>query len=145
MSVDPTFAEQNRASTARMRALADRLSDEEMVQPVGEHWTVAVAFVHMAFWDRRVLMMLERAEREGKLEVSEIGDVVNDLSLPFWGAIPPQRAATLAIESAEAVDAKLSEISDQLREDLYTRQLRWVVRAHHRNTHLDDIEQALQE
>ncbi len=87
MSVDPTFAEQNRVSTARMRALADRLSDEEMVQPVGEHWTVAVAFVHMAFWDRRVLMMLERAEREGKLEVSEIGDVVNDLSLPFWGAI----------------------------------------------------------
>jgi hypothetical protein len=30
-------------------ALANRLSDEEMQTKVGEHWTVAVVFAHIAF------------------------------------------------------------------------------------------------
>ena len=55
MTLDRSFIALNRASTERIRALAARLSDEEMQHPVGEHWTVAIALAHLAFWDRRVM------------------------------------------------------------------------------------------
>jgi hypothetical protein len=55
MTLDQSFIELNRASTNRIRALAARLSDEELQHPVGEHWTVAIALAHLAFWDRRVM------------------------------------------------------------------------------------------
>jgi hypothetical protein len=54
MTLDRSFIERNRASTDRIRTLATGLTDAEMQQPVGEHWTVAIALAHLAFWDRRV-------------------------------------------------------------------------------------------
>lgn len=59
MTVDGPYAELNRASTGRLRALAARLTDEELRQRVGEHWTVAIALAYLAFWDRRTLVTLD--------------------------------------------------------------------------------------
>lgn len=67
MALDPTFREQNRASTNRIRDLAARLSDEELQRPVGEHWNVGIVFAHLAFWDRRVMYALDRTEQDRKL------------------------------------------------------------------------------
>ena len=58
MTLDLSFVERNRASTERMRSLAARLTDEELLHPVGEHWTVAIVFAHLAWWDRRVMVVL---------------------------------------------------------------------------------------
>jgi hypothetical protein len=58
MTLERSFIERNRASTARIRALAARLTDADMQHPVGEHWTVAIALAHLAFWDRRVMYVL---------------------------------------------------------------------------------------
>jgi hypothetical protein len=107
MTLDRSFIERNRASTNRIRALAARLSDEEMQHPVGEHWTVAITLAHLAFWDRRVMYVLASTERDGKLFIPEIDICVNDLSLPLWAAIPPRAAARIAIETAEALDIRL--------------------------------------
>ena len=90
MTVDRGFIQRNLASTERIRALAERLTDEEMQHPVGEHWTVAVALAHLAFWDRRVLYVLDMTERAGVVFIPEIDIFVNDLSLPLWAAIPPR-------------------------------------------------------
>ncbi len=78
MTLDRSFTERNRVSTARIRALAARLSDEEMQHRVGEHWTVAIALAHLAFWDRRVMYVLDMTERDGKLFLPEIDILVND-------------------------------------------------------------------
>src|SRR5947207_11505588 len=67
MRLDRSFIERNRASTNRIRELAARLSDADMQQAVGEHWTVAIALAHLAFWDRRVLSLLDMTERAGRL------------------------------------------------------------------------------
>ena len=144
MSLDHTFAERNRAATARIRALAARLSDEELQHPIGEHWTVAILFAHLAFWDRRVLYVLDMTEREGKLFVPEIDIFVNDLSLPLWAAIPPREAARIAIETAETLDKRLEEYPAALLEEIYAYTPRWVMRALHRNTHLDEAEATLE-
>jgi hypothetical protein len=143
MTIDPSFAELNRASTQRISALAAQLTEAELQQRVGEHWTVAIALAHLAFWDRRVLAVLDKTESESKLAVFEVDAVVNDLSLPLWAAIPPQAAARLALETAQALDQRLESFPPSLLETLYNYNKRWVIRALHRNGHLDEIDAAL--
>ena len=143
MTLDRSFVERNRASTDRIRTLAARLTDAEMQHPVGKHWTVAIALAHLAFWDRRVLYVLDRTERDGTLFIPEIDIFVNDLSLPLWAAIPPGAAAQIAIETAETLDARLQSYSPALLEEINGYNQRWVVRALHRNEHLDEVDAAL--
>jgi len=142
MTLDRSFIERNRASTHRIRAVA-RLTDEELQHPVGEHWTVAITLAHLAFWDRRVMYVLDMTERDGRLFIPEIDIFVNDLSLPLWAAIPPRAAAQIAIETAEALDKRLEDFSPALLEEIYAYNKRWVVRALHRGEHLDDADAAL--
>jgi hypothetical protein len=143
MAVDPAFVELNRASTNRIREMAERLSDEEMLTPVGEHWTVAIVMAHLAWWDRRVMYVLDMTEKDGKLFIPEIDIFVNDLSLPLWAAIPPREAARIAIETAETLDKRLESYSPELLEEIYNYNKRWVIRALHRNEHLDEADAGL--
>lgn len=143
MSLDPSYVELNRASTERIRTLAARLSDQEMLHPVGEHWTVAIALAHLAFWDRRVMYVLDVTERTGQVFIPDIDIFVNDLSLPLWAAIPPREAARIAIETAETLDKRLEDFSPALLEAIYDYNPRWVVRAKHRGEHLDEVDAAL--
>jgi hypothetical protein len=142
MAMDRSFVELNRASTGRMRAMA-ALSDEDLRHPVGEHWTVSIVLAHLAWWDRRVMYVLDMTERDGKLFVPEIDIFVNDLSLPLWAAVPPREAGRIAIESAEELDSRLEAYPPVLLEEIYNYNKRWVVRALHRNEHLDEAEAAL--
>lgn len=142
MPLDPNYKELNRASTERIKTYA-HLSESEMQTRVGEHWTVAIALVHLGFWDRRVLYALDRTEKGGKLYIPEIEIAVNDLSLAFWAAIPSKDALRLAIENAEAVDERLENYPQNLLEQIYNHNERWVVRALHRNEHLDEVDAAL--
>jgi hypothetical protein len=143
MTLDRSFVERNRASTNRIRTLVASLTDEEMQHPVGEHWTVAIALAHLAFWDRRVMHVLDMTERDGKLFIPEIDIFVNDLSLPLWAAIPPREAARIAIETADALDKRLEEFSPALLEQINSYNPRWVLRVLHRGEHLDDVDAAL--
>ena len=133
----------NRSSRERMLALAVRLTDEEMLTKVGEHWTVAIVFAHIACWDRRVMYVLDMTEKDGKLFIPEIDIFVNDLSLPLWAAVPPREAVRIAMENAEAVDKRLEEYPQVLLEEILNYNKRWVIRALHRNEHLDEADAAL--
>ena len=143
MSLDRSFTELNRAATDRIRALAARLSDEELQQRVGEHWTVAIALAHLAFLDRRALWVLNETQRAGKVINPDWDIFVNDLALPLWAAIPPREAIRLAIESAEAVDKTLETYPLDLLELIHAEYKRYIFRAYHRNEHLDEVEAAL--
>ena len=145
MPLDLTYKEQNRASTERIRDLVTRLSDEEMQTKVGEHWTVSIALAHLAWWDRRVMYVLDMTERDGKLFIPEIDIFVNDLSLPLWAVIPARDAARICIETSETLDKRLEEYSPELLEEIYNYNKRWVIRALHRNEHLDDVDAALKQ
>ena len=107
MPLDPSYNDLNRAFIERIKKLAASLTDEEMQTRVGEHWTVAIALAHLAWWDRRVMYVLDRSAQDGKLFIPEIDIFVNDLSLPLWAAIPPREAARIAIETSADLDARL--------------------------------------
>jgi hypothetical protein len=143
MTFDSDFSEKNRASSRRIRMLADGLSDQDMLRPVGQHWTVAIALAHIAWWDRRVMYVLDVTERDRKLFIPQIEIAVNDISLPLWAAIPPRAAANIAIETAEILDVRLENYPRNLLEEIYNYNPRWVVRALHRNEHLDEVDAAL--
>lgn len=141
--MDRSYIELNRASRERMRSLADRLSDEEMLTKVGEHWTVAIVYAHIAWWDRRVMYVLDMTERDGRLFIPEIDIFVNDLSLPLWAAVPPREAVRIAMENAEALDKRLEAYPEALLEEIFNHNKRWVIRALHRNEHLNEADAAL--
>ncbi len=143
--MDVSFIELNRASTERIRRLARSLSEEQMQHPVGQHWTVSIVMAHLAFWDRRVLYVLERTEREGRLFIPEIDSFVNDLSLPLWEAIPPRSACRISIDSALTLDKRLEAFTPALLEEVCSYNKRWVFRSLHRNEHLDEAEEALKQ
>lgn len=143
MPLNPNHKDLNRASTERIKKLTASLTDEQFQTRVGEHWTVAIALVHLGFWDRRVMYALDRTEKEGKLYIPEVETAVNDLSLPFWAEIPAKEAVRLAIENCEATDKRIEEYPQNLLEEVYNYNERWVVRALHRNTHLDEVDAAL--
>jgi hypothetical protein len=144
MAVDPNYNELNRASTERIRTLAGRLTDAQLQTRVGQHWTVAIALAHLAWWDRRVMYVLDMTEKNGTLFVPEIDIFVNDLSLPLWAAIPPRKAAEIAIETSETLDKRLETFSPALLEEIYEYNKRWVVRALHRGEHLGEVDAALE-
>ena len=143
MPLDPEIRDANRAATARLRSLAKRLTDEQFGRPVGEHWTVSMVFVHIAFWERRCLAMLDRIQADGADRQVDIDLVVNDLSLPIWAAVPPRDATRIAIESAEAMDARVEGYPDDLTALVLDTHTRWIRRHYHRNEHLDEAEAAL--
>lgn len=142
MTLDQSFIERNRASTDRIRLMA-QLRDEELQRPVGEHWTVAVLIAHLAFWDQRVLFVLEKTEQDGALFAHQADTYVNDYALPLLAAIPPQAAVLAAIKAAEVLDQRLADYPPALLEEIYEYNPRWVHRFLHRNEHLDEAEAAL--
>lgn len=143
--MDQSYVELNRASTERIRRLARTLSDEQMQFPVGQFWTVSIVFAHLAFWDRRVMNVLDMTERDGKLFAPEIDIIVNDLALPLWEVIPPRQAARIAIDTAMTLDRRLETFPPALLEEVFKFNPRWVNRNLHRNEHLDEAETALKQ
>ena len=141
--LDKSYIDLNFASRKRMSALAGRLSEEEMQTRVGEHWTVAIVYAHIAWWDRRVMYVLDMTEKNGELFVPEIDIFVNDLSLPLWAAVPPREAVRIANENAEALDNRLEKYPESLLEEIHKYNKRWVIRSLHRNEHLDEADAAL--
>jgi len=147
MSEDRSFVEQNTRERERLRALVERLSEDELLAPTNEHWTVAAVLGHIAFWDARVLALADKLERGVPFSPSDTDpedvDWINDATRPLIHAIPPLELARLALRIAEETDARVAVLPV---ERLWPRDPDSPinsVRASHRGEHLDDIEKAL--
>ena len=65
MSVDRGFVEDNSKERARLNALVARLNDADLARPLPAGWTVAGVLGHLAFWDQRIIVLLDAWERTG--------------------------------------------------------------------------------
>ena len=110
-SVERPFVTENAKGRERLRSLVERLTDKELSLPLGNGWTIAVALAHLSFWDQRILFLMRKWKKSGVEPSSVDIDVTNDSLLSLWLALPPQKAANLAISSAEAIDRELEEAS----------------------------------
>ena len=147
MSADRTYIAQNDAERSRLRGLVGRLSDADLARAMPAGWTVAGVLAHLAFWDQRILVLLEQWERSPskppRIENEADTDWINDASKPLLLALAPRQAANLAVAIAETVDGKVAALPD----DLVTRNAAAgsplnLLRAEHRAEHLREIEHA---
>src|SRR5206468_9081983 len=148
MGVDRTFIVRNDAERARLRALVARLSDADLARAMPGGWTVAGVLAHVAFWDQRVLVLLERWEqsRSAVPPLANQADVdwINDAAKPLLLALAPRRAAELAVAIAEEVDRKAAALADDaLAQNAAAGSPLNLVRAEHRREHLREIEEVL--
>ena len=144
MPIDSVILTDNAAQRARLESLAGRLSDAELERDLGGGWTVAVALCHLAFWDRRAVLVLERWERDGTLPDNPEPDLLNDALVAEWQLVPPRRAAALAVAAAQAVDHVIERLDARVSDAIRGRGEEWRLRrAAHRREHLDQIDQAL--
>jgi len=148
MSVDRTFVSRNDTERARLRALVGRLSDADLARPMPGGWTVAGVLAHLAFWDQRFLVLLERWEQSPSAvpPTANEADVgwINDAGKPLLLALAPRRAAELAVAIAEEVDGKAAALAaDMLARTAAAGSPLNLVRAEHRREHLGEIEQVL--
>src|SRR5438445_6050995 len=147
MAGEISFIEANDRERKRLRALVQRLTDDQLKRPVNEHWTVAAVLGHVAFWDARVLFLagkLERGEPFTPFDV-EPHDVswINDSARPLIHAIAPREAARLALRLAEETDRRVASLPPAKLWPLDPSSLINPLRAAHRGEHLDEIEAAL--
>jgi hypothetical protein len=147
--MDRSYIAENEAQLARLRNLVDTLSDDELAEPMEAGWTVASVLAHVAFWDQRIVTLVDRWGADGRgmppnspgSYDEEAVDWINDSYKPLALALPPSVAARVALEAAVAADERVAGLSDELlaaneRTGNYINPLR----ADHRGEHLDEIE-----
>jgi hypothetical protein len=140
------YLETNKKGRERLGALVNRLSDEQLALPAGEGWTVAAILAHLAFWDYRALVLLNRWEKAGVGDSPIDGNCINDAMIPLCLAIPVRQAANLAVKAAEAVDVEIENLPEDLRAqvDRLAQEGKFRInRSIHRNEHMDQIERLL--
>ena len=142
--MDRPFVMENAKERERLHSLVKRLTDKELSLPLGNGWTIAVALAHLSFWDQRILFLMQKWKKSG-VEPSSIDiDVTNDALLSQWLAIPPRKAANLAVSSAEAIDRELEEASSDFINEIKGLGEKFrLYRSIHRKLHLDQIEEFL--
>jgi hypothetical protein len=151
MGADRSYVAENEAQLTRLRTLVETLSDRELAEPMEAGWTVAGVLAHLAFWDYRIVTLVDRWGPDGKGTPpdapgsydEEAVDWINDSAKPLILALPPRVAVRVAVDAAAAADSRVADLSDDLlaaneRNGGYIN----VLRAEHRREHLDDIEQA---
>lgn len=144
--MDRSYITENNHERARLRALVDRLSDGDLARSLDAGWTVGAILAHVAFWDQRILALIERWENEGLRSIPRAGDErdvdwINDSAKVLCLALPPRTAAQLAVTTADAVDRRVEALSDQhVAANATAGNPISLLRAAHRREHLDEIE-----
>lgn len=130
----------NRAAFDRLQHLVDRLNDDELRRPMSDGWTVSAVLAHLAFWDRRFSRLVERWQRDDFSPSPYDHDAINDAMKPGWLLIPPAAAAAEAIAAAIEADAIAATVDEALAGCIRQGGTASLNRAHHRTTHLNEIE-----
>ena len=149
MSADRSYVAEHTAQRARLRSLVARLSDAELARPMEAGWTVAGVLGHLAFWDQRMAIIVDGWRRAGASAVPPTFDHgmvhwINDAAKPLLLAVPPRRAAELAVATAESADRAVETLPDDFVGANQKAGSPVIFdRAKHRREHLDAIERAL--
>jgi DinB superfamily len=141
-----SYITENDRERRRLEALVGKLDDAGLSRPMPAGWTVAGVLAHLAFWDQRIVVLSELLKRGATPPKESSNDVdwINDAAKPTQLALPPRRAATLAVDTARAADQAIATLSDDLiAKNAAAGSPIKLLRAEHRREHLDEIEQVL--
>jgi hypothetical protein len=149
MATDRSYVTENQTQLARLEALVGKLGDRELSRPLDAGWTVAGVLAHLAFWDYRIVTLLDAWGVDGRGTLPPAHheadvDWINDAGKPLCLGLAPRVAARIAVEAAIAADQRVATLSDAaLAANAAAGSPISVRRAAHRREHLDEIERAL--
>lgn len=137
------FQSANKASREKMRVLVESMSDEQLALPTVAGWTIASTLAHVAFWDFRILYLLNHW-KENEIAPSPYDvDAINEAHKPLCLALLPRIAAQLALQASEAIDREIEKTPDELVEKILAAKVQFKFeRNEHREYHLKEIEEA---
>ena len=147
--MDRSHEAKNDKERERLRQLVAALNADDLRRPIPADWTVAAVLAHLAFWDARAVVLMNKWEdgtppSAADYEPEDI-DWVNDAGKPLCLALLPRTAADLAMRLADEADAKVAALTDEMLQTILAAGSPFnLSRAEHRREHLDDIERALQ-
>ena len=133
----------NREQLERLRRLVARLSDDDLRRELPGGWTISDALAHLAFYDRRAQVLLERFAREGVFASPYDYETINAALPHLTRRIPPSEIAGEVVAAAEAADHAAAATPARLVEEIRRLNQVKLERAEHRRSHLDDIEALL--
>ncbi len=138
------YSQRNKAELEHLRKVVDRLTDEQIARPAGgDGWTVGALLGHIAFWDQRAIVLMERWKAGGVGTPAGDVDVLNDAVKPFLLALPPRDAARLALETAQAIDREIDSLDATMLAGIEANGQPRLDRASHRAHHLEQIEKTI--
>jgi hypothetical protein len=137
------YVDRNREQRERLRRLVEGLSDEDLMRALPDGWTISDTLSHLAFYDRRAQILLERFAREGVFASPYDYDTINAALPHLTRRIPPRDTAIEALAAAEAADRAAAATPAALIEEIHRLNQVNLDRADHRGNHLDDIEAML--
>ena len=139
------YSAQNAAWREKLTAVVKRLSVKDMARPAGgTGWTVGGLLGHLAFYDLRAVVILERWKKDGIAPSPLDVDVVNDSTRSLFNSVAAAEMKRLVIDAAAAIDAAIDALDpaylSRIESDGKPVRLN---RAAHREHHLGQIEKAL--
>ena len=144
--MDPDILVQNELERDRLATMVLKLSDDDLARDLGDGWTVAVALAHLAFWDERAALLLERyIDGTPHHHIPDwYEDLLNQTLEPQWRALSPRAAAEQAVAASEHVTRVLRGLDDDICARLEGHEEGYLLRRfNHRGEHIDQIEAAL--
>jgi hypothetical protein len=146
MAGETDFNAANAESSVELHALVARLTDADLTLGIGEGWTVSAMLAHLAFYDFRAAALLDRWQQTGLVIASPLdADLINAASEHLLLAIPPRRAAALALEAAAAANQRVAAADGDFVARLQAAggPYNTLFRAPHRRGHVSQIQEAL--
>ena len=141
--MEQEYVARNDRERDRLGRVVARLSDDDVARELDGGWTVGDALAHLAFYDRRAQVLLERFSRDGVAASPYDYETINQALLPLTRRIPPRAIAEEVIAAAEAADAAAAALPQAMLAEVAARNEVRVDRSEHRRNHLDQIEAAL--
>jgi hypothetical protein len=138
------YLQGNRAASARLAGLVDRLSEADLQVSLGAGWTVKAALAHLAFWDRYAAGVLGGWATNGFQAVAASADPVNAAALADWLALPSEHVRREVVAAAEAANRAVEAVTPELAAAIEAGgRGRMLDRSRHRNEHADQIGAAI--
>jgi hypothetical protein len=137
-----SIIQENAAVHEHLKWLVSRLTDDDLSRPMEAGWTVAAALAHLAFWDARAILLIEKWRREGIGSSPADTDIINDAAKEMFLAIPPRKAAELAVQKSLEINRVIEALTPEMVEGIRTIGTAvHLERYEHKRTHLMEIEQ----
>ena len=147
MDEERPYIAENARELDRMRRIVEDSDDETLRFPVNEYWTVAGVLGHIAFWDARMLSLMDKMDRgepfAGSDTEAEDVDWINDASRELIHAVPVRQLAEVSLRIAGETDERVKTLPLDRLAPADPNSPLYAVRAEHRGEHLDEVEAAL--